>query len=168
MIDNAIWQFTTHTTQVYMVAPRTSSSTTSPPLRKACCSMAWMQKKNIMAEVTTPLTTQPMIRFQLNRMFWMPSWYNNGNCKMKAKQRFHEKTTNMYFWTISWSYWIRRPTLRHNLEETSWSKTPNAITGSEVKNTLYRDMNQSLYAACPENEAYISKKNRVKPKAIFL
>lgn len=35
-------------------------------------------------------------------------------------------------------------TFKQNLAETSWSKTPRAITGREVKMTLYKDKNQSL------------------------
>jgi hypothetical protein len=59
-------------------------------------------------------------------------------------------------------------TLRHSRAETSWSNTPKAITGSDVKKTLYNDRYQSLYAAWPENAAYTSKKKIVKPKAMFL
>lgn len=59
-------------------------------------------------------------------------------------------------------------TLRHNLADTSWSKTPKAITGSDVKNTLYSDKYQSLYKVWPEKEVYISKKKIVKAKAMFL
>lgn len=47
-----------------------------------------------------------------------------------------------------WSY-----TLRQKRAETSWSKTPKAIAGSDVKNTLYSDKSQSLYAGWAENDA---------------
>ena len=59
-------------------------------------------------------------------------------------------------------------TLRQSFAVTSWSNTPKAITGSDVKKTLYSDRYQSLYATWPENDAYASKKKRVKPKAMFL
>lgn len=59
-------------------------------------------------------------------------------------------------------------TLRQNLDETSWSSTPMAITGREVKKTLYSDRYQSLYTDWPENDAYISKKKILKPKTMFL
>ena len=36
------------------------------------------------------------------------------------------------------------PTLRQNRADTSWSKTPIAITGSDEKKTLYSDKYQSL------------------------
>ena len=62
----------------------------------------------------------------------------------------------------------RKLTFRQNRADTSWSKTPRAITGSDEKKTLYRDKNQSLYAGSAENDAYTSYKNRVKPNVIFL
>ena len=59
-------------------------------------------------------------------------------------------------------------TFRQYRADTSWSKTPRATTGSDEKKTLYRDINQSLYSGCPENDVHASYKNRVNPKAIFL
>lgn len=51
---------------------------------------------------------------------------------------------------------------------TSWSKIPIATTGSEVKKTLNRDINQSLYAGCAENDVNASYKKREKPNVMFL
>lgn len=59
-------------------------------------------------------------------------------------------------------------TLRQNRADTSWSKTPIAITGRDVKKTLQNDKNQSLYAGCAENEVYASNKKIVKPNVMFL
>lgn len=42
------------------------------------------------------------------------------------------------------------------------------MTGSDVKKTLYNDMNQSLYAGVPENDAYASYTKRVTPNVMFL
>lgn len=43
-----------------------------------------------------------------------------------------------------------------------------ATTGSDEKNTLYSDKNQSLYAGCPEKDADASYKKIVKPNVMFL
>ena len=84
LMEIAIWQFTAHTTQVYIVTPRTSQSTTCPSLRKACLIIDLVVQKKIIMEVRNPLNIQPSIRDQLKRMFSTPSKYKKGYCKQRS------------------------------------------------------------------------------------
>lgn len=43
-----------------------------------------------------------------------------------------------------------------------------ATTGSDEKNTLYSDKNQSLYTGCPEKVVDASYRNTAKPNVMFL
>lgn len=77
---SAICKFTTQTTHVYIVAPRMSLPAVLPPLSKACSSIAFVEKKNIIMALMNPFSIQLNIRRQLKRTFWTPSWYSKGNC----------------------------------------------------------------------------------------
>lgn len=58
--------------------------------------------------------------------------------------------------------------MRQNLADTSWSNTPMATTGSDVKKTLKLAIAQSLYRGWPEKDVYASYRNRVTPNVMFL
>jgi hypothetical protein len=48
-------------------------------------------------------------------------------------------------------------TCKHTSDETSCSKTPKDMTGSDVKITLKSNIYQSSYMGCPEKLVYASK-----------